>query len=144
MNLSELHRRYLRLLGIDHLPSGLDGLRLVVRRHLIRVPFENLSKLLLFDREGAGRPIALSEFLDGIEHHDLGGTCYTSGIPVQPGTIPCPVGYQLPTGNALLATGLDLTQAPYSLTLPTQDFYGNAIPHTKGSGYNIGADGATH
>ena len=78
MSLSELHRRYLRLLGIDHLPSGLDGLRLVVRRHLIRVPFENVSKLLLFDREGAGRPIALSEFLDGIEHHDLGGTCYTS------------------------------------------------------------------
>jgi len=49
-----------------------------VRRHLCRVPFENVSKLLLFDREGAGRPLTLSEFLDGIEHHDLGGTCYSS------------------------------------------------------------------
>jgi arylamine N-acetyltransferase len=72
------HRRYLRLLGIDGVPSGLDGLRLIVRRHLIRVPFENVSKLLLFDRERAGRAFTLSEFLDGIEHQDLGGTCYSA------------------------------------------------------------------
>jgi arylamine N-acetyltransferase len=76
--MTDLHTRYLRLLGFDQPPTGLDGLRLLVRRHLIRVPFENLSKLLLFDREGAGRAITLPEFLDGIEHHDFGGTCYTS------------------------------------------------------------------
>jgi arylamine N-acetyltransferase len=70
--------RYLRLLGIEGRPSGLEGLKLVVRRHLIRVPFENVSKLLLFEREGAGRPFTLEEFLDGIEHYDMGGTCYTS------------------------------------------------------------------
>jgi arylamine N-acetyltransferase len=78
MTLAEPYARYLRLLGIDHTPTGLDGLRLLVRRHLIHVPFENVSKLLLFDREVAGRPISLTEFLDGIEHHDLGGTCYTA------------------------------------------------------------------
>jgi arylamine N-acetyltransferase len=70
-------KRYLRLLGIDEAPQGVEGLRLIVRRHLIRVPFENVSKLLMFDREGAGRAFTLDEFLDGIEHHDLGGTCYT-------------------------------------------------------------------
>jgi arylamine N-acetyltransferase len=70
--------RYLRILGIDTLPQGIEGLRLIVRRHLIRVPFENVSKLLMFDREGAGRPFELDEFLDGIEHQDLGGTCYTT------------------------------------------------------------------
>jgi arylamine N-acetyltransferase len=70
--------RYLRLLGIEEVPPGLEGLRLIVRRHLIRVPFENVSKLLMFDREGAGRAFGLEEFLDGIEHHDLGGTCYTT------------------------------------------------------------------
>jgi len=75
--LAEPYSRYLRVLGIDHEPTGLDGLRLLVRRHLIRVPFENVSKLLLFGREGAGRCFTLPEFLDGIEHHDLGGTCYT-------------------------------------------------------------------
>jgi len=70
--------RYLRLIGVGESPSGLDGLRDVVRQHLVRVPFENISKLLLFGREGSGRAITLNEFLDGIEHHDLGGTCYSS------------------------------------------------------------------
>jgi arylamine N-acetyltransferase len=78
MKLPEPYARYLRLLGIDGFPTGLEGLREIVRRHLCRVPFENVSKLLLFDREGSGRPWTLPEFLDGIEHHDLGGTCYSS------------------------------------------------------------------
>jgi len=49
-----------------------------VLRHLVRVPFENVSKLLLFGREGKGRVTTLPEFLDGIEQQDLGGTCYQS------------------------------------------------------------------
>ena len=77
MKLPEPYARYLRLLGIEGSPTGLDGLREIVRRHLCRVPFENVSKLLLFDREGAGRLQTLPEFLDGIEHYDLGGTCYS-------------------------------------------------------------------
>jgi arylamine N-acetyltransferase len=71
-------QRYLRLLGIAGHPSGLDGLRTLVGRHLSAVPFENVSKLLLFDCEHAGRVTTLTEFLDGIEHSDLGGTCYTN------------------------------------------------------------------
>jgi len=70
--------RYLRLLGFDHPPSGLGGLRQLVRQHVIRVPFENISKLLLIERERVGRVTTLSEYLDGLEHHDLGGTCYTA------------------------------------------------------------------
>jgi len=70
--------RYLRLLGIEGTPSGLAGLREIVGKHLYRVPFENVSKLLLFGREGTGRVTTISEFLDGIEHYDLGGTCYTN------------------------------------------------------------------
>ena len=70
--------RYLRLLGISESPAGYDGLRALVRAHLVRVPFENVSKLLLYAREGSGRPITLPEFLDGIEHGDFGGTCYSS------------------------------------------------------------------
>ncbi|MGE5813590.1 MAG: arylamine N-acetyltransferase [Acidobacteriota bacterium] len=70
--------RYLRVLGITYTPVSYDGLCEVVRQHLVRVPFENISKLRLFAREGAGRPITLPEFLDGIEREDLGGTCYSS------------------------------------------------------------------
>jgi arylamine N-acetyltransferase len=77
-DLSPPHRDYLRLLGVAGGPTGLDGLRDLVGRHVRRVPFENVSKLLLIGREGKGRLTTLDEFLDGIEHHDLGGTCYTS------------------------------------------------------------------
>lgn len=74
-----LHERYLRVLGLSAPPPvSLSALTELVSRHLCRVPFENVSKLLLIGREGAGRATRLEEFLDGIEHHDLGGTCYTS------------------------------------------------------------------
>src|ERR1039458_5996611 len=76
--MTEPFQRYLRLLGIVGRPSGLDGLRTLVRRHLSAVPFENISKLLLVDRERTGRVTTLTEFLDGIEQSDLGGTCYTN------------------------------------------------------------------
>lgn len=76
--LSDLFQRYLGLLGIADYPAGLSGLRTLVRRHLSAVPFENISKLLLYDRERTGRVSTLLEFLDGIEFLDLGGTCYTN------------------------------------------------------------------
>ncbi len=74
----EPYLRYLRLLGFDQAQHDLGSLRQLVRRHVIRVPFENISKLLLIGRERRGRPTTLSEFLDGLERHDLGGTCYSS------------------------------------------------------------------
>jgi N-hydroxyarylamine O-acetyltransferase len=74
----EPYSRYLRLLGFDHPPTGLEGLRQLVRRHVIGVPFENISKLLLIGRERKGRLTTLADFLDGLERYDLGGTCYTS------------------------------------------------------------------
>jgi len=77
-SLPDPYPRYLRLLGIDGVPGGLPGLRAVVRQHLLRVPFENISKLCLFGREGAGRFPTLTEFLDRIEYQDLGGTCHSN------------------------------------------------------------------
>jgi arylamine N-acetyltransferase len=74
----QLRDRYLRLLGFSSRPSGIHGLRDMVRAHVTLVPFENVSKLLLFDRERTGRLTTLEEFLDGLEFSDLGGTCYTS------------------------------------------------------------------
>jgi len=74
----EPYSRYLRLLGFDHPPAGLEALRQLVRQHVIRVPFENVSKLLLYGRERKGRLTTLAEFLDGLERCDLGGTCYTA------------------------------------------------------------------
>ena len=74
---SSLYARYLGLLGFRSAPAGIEGLRQLVRGHLCRVPWENVTKLLLLEREGAGRAVTLEEFLDGVEKQDLGGTCHS-------------------------------------------------------------------
>jgi hypothetical protein len=72
-----------------------------------------------------------------------GGTCsMRSGTPE--GRQSCPAAYALSAGSPMIGVGLDLTAPPYNLSVGMRDFYGNGIPHTVGSGYNIGADGATH
>lgn len=66
----DLFRRYLGLLGW----VGDPGLHELVSSHLIKVPFENVSKLLRPD--GAPQLPALEDFLRGIADQDLGGTCF--------------------------------------------------------------------
>src|SRR5262249_28424179 len=72
---------------------------------------------------------------------NTGGTCYTLSASPPAGPQPCPNVYQLHSGSPLIGTGANLTQAPRSLNVGTQDYYGNTIPHGTGSGYNIGAYG---
>ena len=71
-------KRYLSLLGIEPAPPSLDHLSRLVTAQLIRVPFENISKLYLRRTAGAGFIPTLSEHLDGIEHFNFGGTCYAN------------------------------------------------------------------
>lgn len=52
-------------------------------------------------------------------------------------------GYKLKVGSPCIGTGLDLTQSPWLLNVGTRDFFGNAIPHGTGTGYNVGAYGGT-
>jgi hypothetical protein len=72
-----------------------------------------------------------------------GGTC-TWSPPLSNGPQPCPSTYQLLTGAPGIGAGLNLTQAPYSFNVGTRDHWGTTIPHTVGSGYNMGADGGRH
>jgi hypothetical protein len=72
-----------------------------------------------------------------------GGTC-TWSPPLSNGPQPCPSTYQLLTGAPGIGAGLNLTQAPYSFSVGTWDYWGTTIPHTVGSGYNMGADGGRH
>jgi arylamine N-acetyltransferase len=72
--------RYLRLLGITRRRPSLEALRELTRAHLTRVPFENVSKLYVRRQpELQGLP-SLERFLDGIERHRLGGTCYANNF----------------------------------------------------------------
>lgn len=76
----DLFDRYLRLLGITRRRPSLEALRELTLAHLTRVPFENISKLYLRNQpERHGLP-ALERFLDGIERHRLGGTCYANNF----------------------------------------------------------------
>jgi arylamine N-acetyltransferase len=74
----DIYQRYLGLIGIQNTPYGIGGLEEIVHNHLCAVPFENVLKLLLYKRGSAGRPFTLTEFLDGVEHQDLGGTCHSN------------------------------------------------------------------
>ncbi len=59
------------------------------------------------------------------------------------GPQPCPSGYALKAHSAAIGTGLNLALAPYALEPGSRDYYGTALPHHAGSGYNIGADGSS-
>ena len=60
--------RYLNVLGVADARPDLDGLRRIVRAQLIRVPFENVSKLFLARSRGFRGVPDLDLYLDGIEN----------------------------------------------------------------------------
>ncbi len=75
---SEIFERYLSILGIEPEEPSHDHLRRLVRAQLIRVPFENISKLYLKKTRDASFIPSLEEHLDGIERFNFGGTCYAN------------------------------------------------------------------
>jgi arylamine N-acetyltransferase len=74
---SNQFERYLRLLGVECEPPSREALTRLVSAHLYHVPFENVSKLTY--HRGPGMP-TLERYLDGIERHRLGGTCYSNNF----------------------------------------------------------------
>ncbi len=78
MRQCETFERYLSILGVEAERPSLDHLTRLVRAQVIRVPFENISKLWLKKTRGATYIPSLDEHLDGIERHNLGGTCYAN------------------------------------------------------------------
>ena len=76
---SFLFEKYLSLLGLEESPPNLDFLRSIIKSHLIKVPFENVSKLLLKKRGINCIPV-LREYLNGVEKFNFGGTCYANNF----------------------------------------------------------------
>jgi N-hydroxyarylamine O-acetyltransferase len=71
--------RYLRILEVPRREPGLAALAELTAAHLKRIPFENVSKL--YYRKDAERRLPdLARFLDGIESHHFGGTCYSNNF----------------------------------------------------------------
>jgi N-hydroxyarylamine O-acetyltransferase len=74
----DLLERYLGLLGVSRGTPGPERLRELVQAHLCRIPFENVSKLYYKRHLGLRGLPSLELFLDGIDHFNFGGTCYTN------------------------------------------------------------------
>jgi len=74
----KIFERYLSILGFEQEDPSLDHLRRLVSAQLIRVPFENISKLYLKKTQNASYIPSLVKHLDGIERFSLGGTCYAN------------------------------------------------------------------
>lgn len=70
--------RYLRLLGVEAAVPGVAALSALVAAHLYRVPFETISKLHYRKHQGLHGLPPLPLYLDGIERHNFGGTCYAN------------------------------------------------------------------
>ncbi|MGA7380044.1 MAG: arylamine N-acetyltransferase [Terriglobales bacterium] len=73
-------RRYLCVLGVESREPDLATLSELVKAHLVRVPFENISKLYYRKHFGLSSPPSIGRYLDGIEQYHFGGTCYSNNF----------------------------------------------------------------
>jgi N-hydroxyarylamine O-acetyltransferase len=76
----ELAHRYLSALGVSPQKPSLDALQELIAAHLIRVPFENISKLYNRKHHGLTSLPPIELYLDGIERYHFGGTCYSNNF----------------------------------------------------------------
>lgn len=77
MNLPELYDKYMEILGIKPAEPSYNLFRKIIKAHLIKIPFENLSKLLQKNKGITTIP-DLEEYLSGIKLYNFGGTCYAN------------------------------------------------------------------
>lgn len=75
-----LLRRYLKLLNIRQRKPSVAALHELVQAHMCRVPYENISKLYYRKHIGQRTMPGLEPFLDGVEQHSFGGTCYANNF----------------------------------------------------------------
>lgn len=71
--------RYLRILEVPRRTPSLAALAELTAAHLRRIPFENVSKLY-YRKDTLMRLPDLARFLDGVERHHFGGTCYSNNF----------------------------------------------------------------
>jgi len=68
--------RYLNIIEVKPAEPSLELLKEIVKSHLEKIPFENISKLI-YKQNGMNDIPDFAKYLDGIEKHNLGGTCYS-------------------------------------------------------------------
>jgi N-hydroxyarylamine O-acetyltransferase len=73
-------KRYLSLLDVPWGEPNIGMLARLIRAHLRRVPFENISKLYYWKTMGLHASMDLTQYLDGIDRFQFGGTCYSNAF----------------------------------------------------------------
>ena len=72
--------RYLRFFGIEKQKPNFEYLKEIVKAHVLKIPFENISKLYYYKRIKLKKLIDFELYLDGIEKYGFGGTCYANNF----------------------------------------------------------------
>lgn len=70
--------RFLDLLGIKIAGPSLPSLSGLIKAHLSKIPFENISKLYYTQLFGQKELPSFTQYLDGISTYGFGGTCYSN------------------------------------------------------------------
>lgn len=73
-----IYTRYLNLLGISQKEPSLPALEEIIKAQMLKVPFENVSKLYYLKTKGLKTIPDFEQFLFGIEKYHFGGTCYSN------------------------------------------------------------------
>jgi len=74
----EVTAHYLAILGVARREPSFEALRELLAAHLTRIPFENIAKLYYRKRLGLVNLPEIKLYLDGIDNHHFGGTCYSN------------------------------------------------------------------
>lgn len=72
--------KYLSLLGIEKQSPNFEYLKEILKAHVLKIPFENISKLYFYKRINLKKLIDFELYLDGIEKYGFGGTCYANNF----------------------------------------------------------------
>jgi len=76
--MNSLFERYLKILNIPRKNPGYSYLKELLTAHLIKIPFENISKLYYYKTLRLKNIPDFDLYLEGIEKNNLGGTCYSN------------------------------------------------------------------
>lgn len=70
--------KYLSLINVQQKKPSLKGLNEIVMNHMLKIPFENLSKIYQKKKLGFTFMPDIQTYLEGIERNNFGGTCYAN------------------------------------------------------------------
>lgn len=68
----------MNLLGVLYQKPSYNALSEIVSSHITCIPFENVSKIYYKNEFGQRSIPSMEQFLNGIEYHSFGGTCYSN------------------------------------------------------------------